>query len=144
MHVSALQRYAHAAFLDGLQHDEIRDLASLASWGQHPSNAERDLHRMVPSLFGPQFPEYSIGIEVYDGDVGSVVFRELRVLLPSDVLSRIWGRQSPKLWQALTGATAETTREFWANLERTSPDCASRHPVFRCLAAQLLDYHVCL
>lgn len=126
-----MQRYAHAAYRDGLDQETIRDLASLACWGKHPSNAERDLHRMVPSLFGPPFAEYSIGIEVYDADVGKVVFREVQALLPSDVLARLWGQQSPKLWQALTGATAESTRDFWANLQRTSPDFASRHPVFQ-------------
>ena len=134
LHVSAVQRYSHAAYRDGLDHDTITQLASIASWGRHPSNAERDLHRLVPSLYGPQFGEYSVGIEIFDADAGKVVFEEIPVLLPSDVLHRLWGKQSSKLWHVLTGATADKALEFWSNLERASPAFASCHPVYQHLA----------
>ena len=84
LHANALQRYSHAALRDGLDNPTIRDLASLASWGKHMSNAERDLHTMIPSLFGSEFPTYPIEIEVYDPDKAMVKPMVIPILLASD------------------------------------------------------------
>ena len=100
LHVNALQRYAHAAYQDGLDIPTIRDLASLACWGRHPGNVERDLHRMVPSLFGSQFPLHSVCIDAYDPDTASIHPVEIPILLASDVLNQIREKNSPQLWSA--------------------------------------------
>ena len=55
LHLNALQRYALAALRDGLDLTTIKDLASLASWGQHLGNVERDLLRWFHHCLGPNF-----------------------------------------------------------------------------------------
>ena len=104
--MNALQRYAHAALCDGLDLPTIRDLASLASWGKHLGNVERDLHAMIPSLFGCDFPTHSVWIDVFDPDTATVSPKELPILLASDVLHALWKKQSPQLWDIVIGCTA--------------------------------------
>ena len=130
LHVNALQRYAHAAYQDGLDIPTIRDLASLACWGRHPGNVERDLHRMIPSLFGSQFPLHSVCIDAYDPDTASIHPVEIPILLASDVLNQIWEKNSPQLWKILIGSTAEKTNAFWSAFATNGGSCAN-HPVIQ-------------
>ena len=44
---SAVQRVAHAAYKDGLTHEEIRRLAKLGNWGATDKNLARDLRRAM-------------------------------------------------------------------------------------------------
>lgn len=133
LHVSALQRYSSAALRDGLDTQTIRDLASLACWGKHMSNAERDLHRMIPFLFGTQIPSHSVCIDVYNPDTTKVEPLEIPVLLASDVVHAIWERNSPKLWDIFIGSTAEKSQSFWSAFS-TDPAFAN-HPVLQLLSS---------
>ena len=131
LHVNALQRYPHAAVKDGLDLQTIRDLASLANWGKCMGNVERDLHTMVPFLFGTQIPLYNIGIEVYDPDLATTCEKEFPILLASDVLHALWGKQSPQLWDIVIGCTSAKAHEFWTAF-RSNPGSCDQHPVIQC------------
>lgn len=96
LHVNALQRYAAAAYRDGLDLPTIKDLASLASWGRHQGNVERDLHRMIPSLYGTEIATHSTCIEFYNPDTARIEEREIQVLLASDILHALFDEGLPK------------------------------------------------
>jgi len=130
LHVSALQRYSHAAYRDGLDLQTIKDLASLASWGRHMGNVERDLHTMIPSLFGSQFPLHSVCIDIYNPDSAKIQQIEIPILLASDVIHTLWGKQSPKLWEIIIGCTPSKSQAFWNAYAQNSASCAN-HPVIQ-------------
>jgi len=62
LNVSTAQRYASAAYKDGLTQGTIRDIASLATWGRNMQNAERDLHRWLPHAFDSQLKTHQTTI----------------------------------------------------------------------------------
>lgn len=126
--MATAQRYALAAFHDGMTDNTIRDLASLACWGKHQQNVERDLHRWFPFAHDSSFPLHSTAIEVWDPDSAVIKQIEIPVLLASDILHSLWEKRDPVLWDACVGATAETCREFW---EFAEFDWASDHPVIQ-------------
>ena len=97
------------------------------------SNAERDLHRMIPFLFGTQIPSHSVCIDVYNPDTAKVEPLEIPVLLASDVVHAIWEKNSPKLWGIFIGSTAEKSRIFWSAFS-TDPAFAN-HPVLQLLSS---------
>ncbi|CAJ1393929.1 unnamed protein product [Effrenium voratum] len=126
--VSTAQRYAAAAYDDGLTEDTLRALASLACWGKHQQNVERDFHRWMPYAHGSRLTTHSTVIEVYDPDTASVQQKEIPILLASDVLHSLWSRQSDKLWDVCVGVTSEKTSAFWTAAQH---DWASAHPVVK-------------
>ena len=126
IHVSTAQRYAHAAFRDGLEEDTIKSIASLACWGRHMQNAERDLHRWIPHAFDSQLERFTTVIEVYDPDTAQVQQRSIPILLASDVLHAIWRKQSGVLWDNIIGATPEKCKLYW---DLAAGEWASEHPV---------------
>ena len=128
IHVSTAQRYASAAFRDGLTEDTIRDIASLACWGKHQQNVERDLHRWMPHAHDSQLKPHSTSIEVYNPDTAKIEQLEIPILLASDVLHSLWMKQDPKLWDECVGATRDTCREFWDYAES---EWATDHPVIQ-------------
>lgn len=130
LHISALQRYSAAAFRDGLDLPTIKDLASLASWGKFGGNVERDLFRMVPSMFGSEFPLHSVCIDIYNPDTASIQEMEVPVMLASDVLHTLWMKQSPKLWEIMIGANSKKCKAFWSAFATTYPTAAN-HPVIQ-------------
>ena len=125
IHVSTAQRYAHAAFGDGLDEACLTQIASLANWGKHPQNAERDLHRMMPQKLEP----FSTVIEVYDPDLATVHERAIPILLASDVLHTMWNMQSAVLWESAIGATPQKCQTYWSY---AANEWASQHPVVQC------------
>lgn len=129
LHVSALQRYAKAACADGLDLATLKDLSSLATGGKHMGNVERDLHRMIPYLYGSEFPLHSLWLEVYNPDSAAIEEREIPVLLASDVLSVLWKKQSPKLWDLIIGCDSSKATSFWSSF-RSDPAFAN-HPVIQ-------------
>ena len=129
LHVSALQRYAQAACKDGLDLATIKDLASLATGGKHMCNVERDLHRMVPYLYGSDFPLHSLWLEVYNPDSAAIEEKEIPVLLASDVLSVLWKKQSPKLWNTIIGCDSSKATTFWSSFG--SAPAFANHPVIQ-------------
>ena len=44
---TAMQEIAHAAVNDGVDAEELHELASLGTWGEHPGNTHRDLRRLL-------------------------------------------------------------------------------------------------
>ena len=130
LHVNALQRYSYAALRDGLDNETIRDLASLASWGKHMSNCERDLHTMLPDLFGTKFPTYTIEIDMHDPDTATTKPILIPIMLASDVVHELWEKQSPTLWNVVIGCNATTAHAFWTAY-RTSGSFVENHPVFQ-------------
>eukprot|EP00435_Cladocopium_sp_Y103_P041439 s800_g11.t1 len=126
IHVSTAQRYAHAAFRDGLEEGTIRDIASLACWDRHMENAERDLHRWIPLAFDSHLDRFETVIEVYDPDAAQVQQRSIPILLASDVLHAIWRKQSGVLWDNIIGATPEKRKLYW---DLAADAWASDHPV---------------
>ncbi len=123
-----MQRYAHAAFRDGLDLETIRTLASLASWGRHESNAERDFHRAIPHLYNNKFWMHHVSIERFDRDLGRIVQTKTPVLLASTVIHELWKIGDANLWDACFGATATKTHDFWTTLHRDNPSWD--HPLF--------------
>lgn len=127
IHVSAAQRYAAAACQDGLCETTVRDIASLAAWGRHMQNCERDLHRWMPFAFQSELETHSTSIEVFDPNLGKVVEKEIPLLLASDVLNAIYRRRHKTLWDTVVGATAGKCAEFWSQQA-----WAHDHPVKVC------------
>ena len=89
LHISAMQRYAHAALKDGLDIPTVESLASLANYGRHQSNVERDFHRTISCIYDCQFPLYYTSIEIYDSDDGQTKLISVPMLLASTVLHEI-------------------------------------------------------
>ena len=112
--------------MDGLEEETIRDIASLACWGKHMQNAERDLHRWMPYAYNSGLETFNTVIEVYDPDLAQTVLREVPILLASDVLHALWGKQNGTLWDACIGATPETCKLYW---DYASEEWAANHPV---------------
>ena len=130
LHVNAMQRYANAAYHDGLDQPRIATLASLACWGRHEQNTERDFHRAIPFLYNCELQTHSISVDVFDADKGQVVPREVPVLLATDILHEIWKKDNLKLWNATIGATTQKTHAFWDAFRR-DPACVWNHPVLQ-------------
>ena len=129
LHVNNMQRYANAACSDGLDIDTLKTIASLANWGKHESNCERDLHRAIPFLYGSQFPTYDIAVEVFDPDQGVNKQVTVPVLLASTVLHEMHKKGDNRLWSMFIGATSEKAYHFW-NAFHSDPLCSSwKHPV---------------
>ena len=126
IHVSTAQRYAAAAFRDGLTESTIRDLASLACWGKFPNNTERDLHRWLPYAFDSGLTTHSTAIEYFNPDEGRIDMKEIPVLLASDVLHALWKKQNSKLWDTMIGCSRDKCQLFWQYAEE---DWAKDHPV---------------
>ena len=134
-----MQRYSMAALQDGLDLPTIKSLASLATWGKHLGNIERDFHRMVPFLYDTKFPLHSMCVEVFDHDKGTIVEVEVPCLLPTDCLAALWAKQSPQLWDIVIGCNAASAKAFWENLKRCSPASFS-HPVFEHICGKELSF----
>ena len=128
IHVATAQRYAAAAFRDGLTETTIHDLASLACWGRHQQNTERDLHRWIPSAYDSKLSTHSTSLEIYNPDSAKIEQLEVPILLASDVLHSLWAKQNPKLWDVCIGTTAEKCKDFWQYAQQ---DWASDHPVIQ-------------
>ena len=124
IHVATAQRYAAAAYRDGLTETCVRDLASLATWGKHAQNVERDLHRWMPDAFQSQLSLHSTSIEVFNPDSAKIEQMEIPILLASDVLSSLWKKNDPKLWDTCIGSNAQRCLEYWQFAE----EWASEHP----------------
>ena len=125
--MATAQRYAAAAYSDGLTESTVRDLASLATWGRHQQNVERDLHRWMPDAFNSQLSLHGTSIEWYNPDTAKIEQVEIPILLASDVLDALWRKQNPKLWDTCIGSTAEKCALFWQYAE----EWASDHPVIQ-------------
>ena len=126
--MNAMQRYSLAAMNDGLEDDTIRMLASLANWGHAPSNTERDFHRMMPYLYGVNLETFATAVEVFDADKGKIVHQAIPILLASDVVSALWNKNSPRLWEVIIGCTSSSAALFWKNYKRCASG-ATAHPV---------------
>ena len=131
--MSTAQRYAAAAYRDGLTEQTIRDLASLATWGKNLQNCERDLHRWLPHAFDSKLRTHSTAIEYFNPDTARIEMMELPILLASDVLNSVWRKGSTKVWDALIGCTPEKCGLFWQYCEQ---DWATDHPVIQPLGFQ--------
>lgn len=128
IHISTAQRYASAAFRDGLTTGAIRDIASLASWGKHMQNVERDFHRWLPHAYDSQLQLHETTIEIFDADLASIVMKTIPVLLASDLLNALWRKNDTKVWRNMVGCTPEKCSLFWAYAEQ---DWAKDHPVIQ-------------
>jgi hypothetical protein len=73
---------------------------------------------------------HSISVDVFDSDKGQVVPMEVPVLLATDIAHEMWKKDSPKLWSATIGATAQKTHVFWDAFRR-DPACTWNHPVLQ-------------
>ncbi len=135
--MSAAQRYASAAYRDGLTESTIKDLASLACWGKHQHNAERDLHRWMPFAFSSGLVTHSTTIEIFDPDSAKIREMEIPILLASDLLHSVWSKQSSRLWDICIGATQTTCRHFW---EYAMNDWAENHPVIQHFGFDLICF----
>ena len=123
--MSAAQRYAHAAYKDGLDSATIRDLASLATWGRNMQNVERDLHRWTQGVSADGLKTHSLTIETFNTEEAKVEMLEIPCLLPSDVLHAIWTSQNSNLWEVCVGASASKCDTYWAH---AAADWAAQHP----------------
>lgn len=132
--MSAAQRYAAAAVKDGISEDTLRSIASLATWGKHMSNVERDFHRWLPHVYGTMLETHDTVIDIYDPSTAQNCSRKIPILLASGVLSAIWRRQDETLWATCIGATSDRTERFWTRAQLW----ASNHPVAQNHGAQML------
>ena len=130
LHINTMRRYAYAAFQDGLDLPTLKTLASLACWGQHESNAERDFHRAVPFLYDCKFKTHMICVDTWNSDEAKIEPIQVPVLLASDVLHQLWEKNNVHLWETCIGATADKTTQFWSAFKRDPASSSWNHPVF--------------
>ena len=135
--MSTAQRYASAAYKDGLSQSTIESLASLACWGKHMQNCERDLHRWMPYAYNTPLETHNAVIEIYNPDSATIEFREIPILLASDVLHALWDKKSGVLWDECIGATPEGCLEYWTIAER---EWAVNHPVVQFFGCNLQQH----
>ena len=108
--MSKAQRYAHAGMKDGITEDTLVSLASLATWGQNPNNAERDFHRWMPYAYNSHLESHYTVIDVLSPDTGRTAPTKIPVLLTSDVLSALWTTGGQAVWDGCIGRSPVSTR----------------------------------
>lgn len=59
-HVHTIASIAQAQCKDGPAPEPVTAMASIGAFGRHPSNAERDLHRWLKSLYGIDLQPYYV------------------------------------------------------------------------------------
>ena len=85
-----VQGIAHAAFQDGLRHEEVAKLASLGSWGTHKGNINRDLKAMfvVKNLPKP----FVLRVPCKKPRTDDLIYEDCGIILPHEWLSCIGSR----------------------------------------------------
>ena len=126
LHPTLAQRYAKLAYQDGLDDGDLRQIASLATWGKHPQNVSRDLHRFLPCAYGSGLATHNIVINAWDNKTSSIQQRELPILLASDTLHAIWTTKSNAAWTECLGGTYDLCKSYWDDAGQT---WARDHPV---------------
>ena len=111
---------AKAALQSGLDAKDIRELASLGSYGDHPGNCHRDLVRKVaPNLVAPTSYEVQIPMKIRSKESGEMqaVVQSFNLLLASDWFSCY---DSAGLAPKVFGDEA-TCAEFWQKHSADDP-----------------------
>ena len=110
-HVAHAQNLAEAMVRDGIPQEAVSAFASLGSFGAHPSNAERDLHRWLQGIYGvslePYFIDLMLETEDVDEEAGKplTASRRIPVLLPHEIFAEL---HSASAHQVPTGHKGHT------------------------------------
>ena len=119
---TSVQALAQGALLDGLSNASVQTLAGLGSSGAHPDHARRDLLSrcfrggVLPFMTSIPAPMQDLSRNVVEGDV--------KVLLPSEVLSWMWANFRARFDNFLgTGL-----RDFWSQVKPNDPKLQG-HPM---------------
>ena len=101
-HVAHAQNLAQAMVRDGIPQEAVSAFASLGSFGAHPSNAERDLHRWLRGIYGMSLEPYFIELILETEDVDEEAGKPLTasVLLPHEIFAEL---HSSSAYQVPTG-----------------------------------------
>ncbi len=116
MSATAVQELAHAALLDGLQHEEIAQLASLGATGAWMGNVGRDLMRRV-SKDVPLPEPTMLSVPCMDPVSGEYSLEQCGVFLPHEMFGKLMAyyEDSESIFEAARGPW------FWRNVKGQDP-----------------------
>lgn len=123
---TAMQALAKAAFDDGLEEPEIKDLAALGAWGQHPSNIHRDLLRQLEKKISKgelgglkQSPKITVKVPVVDNkEEDGMAHTEMDLFLPHLFVST-FSHSYPSLMEACFAPSQ--CKAFWDQVHESDP-----------------------
>ena len=119
-----VQRYAHAAFRDGLKHTEVEELSKMGSWGRWPSN----VHQQLPKKYlrDNTFPEpVDFDVHCRHPQTLDTIEWPCSVLLPHETFSCLY-HSHPEEFREMMGL--DSMSEFWGGASRDDPRL-KKHPV---------------
>ena len=112
-----------------LPNGAVRAFASLGANGNHPQNAERDLHRWLRCLYGFQLQTYvlKVDLQIDSSKVQSVA---IRVLAPHEIFHSFASMKSTFAFNSLVlGNLTDSERiGFWEHIKTLRPWAS--HPIF--------------
>ena len=133
--MATVAQLARSVQADGAAPHDVEELARIGTSGRHPTNFERDLHRLArrKNLALPVH-QYFITLELDHPDFMDPVETQVPVLLPVDVLCALGksGLDCDKIF-----GCGDQREHFWENA-RTNPMWAN-HPIFETDSADLRD-----
>lgn len=99
----------------------ISRLARIATSGQHPSNAERDLHHILEKL-SLQIQPTEVDVRMWDHKNSRVVWTKVPVIMPDSMASAIWtmGGKDMFHWFFCGDMSHEQIEEYWNHVHSTS------------------------
>ena len=88
-------RLARCMVKDGFEHEAVLDFASLGSFGDEPSNIERDMHTWTRNLLGWHVDPYPVTFDLLVPGHETLQPVTVPCLLPHEILHALWraGRQ---------------------------------------------------
>lgn len=106
----------------------VKVFSSLGGHGQHPQNAERDMHRWLKKLYGLNLQTYVINVEL-QVDSQKAQNIPIRVLLPHEIFHAISTMESQFFFRSvfLGNLSDEERQNFWRHIKDLPP--WSDHPV---------------
>ena len=89
---SALQKLAHAAILDGCQHDELYCLAGLGCYGRHEGNINRDLKTYLEKGNNFAYPHpRRVSTRLKDSKTSIIEDADIYFFRSDDLVSSLYG-----------------------------------------------------
>lgn len=115
---SALQKLAHAAVLDGCQHNELHVFAAFGNFGQHQGNITRDLKTYLEKGTVIMYPlPRSVPTEFRDPKTSIVQAGNISFFMPDDLVAGIF--KDSGRFQVLF-RTHEVSK-FWGTIREDDP-----------------------
>ena len=107
-----VQEIAHGAFRDGLTHSQVKQLASLGSWGKCPGNMQRDMMQAIGSDCALTCSTSEVQVNLL-GPKGNWPSAKLNMLLPHKLFSKMYHARPAAFLESVLGGTEDNIKAFW-------------------------------